>query len=57
MTSIEPEQDINDVCILQETGFIMTANESNEMQSYYVPSLGPAPSWCRFLDNLTVRTA
>ena len=23
------------------------------MQAYYVPSLGPAPRWCSFLDNLT----
>lgn len=23
------------------------------MQSYYIPSLGPAPKWCSFLDNLT----
>lgn len=23
------------------------------MQTYYVPSVGPAPKWCSFLDNIT----
>jgi ribosome biogenesis protein ENP2 len=31
----------------------MIANEGVRVQSYYVPQLGPAPSWCPFLDNLT----
>lgn len=29
------------------------ANETTKMQIYYIPSLGPAPYWCSFLDNLT----
>lgn len=29
------------------------ANETVKMQVYYIPSLGPAPYWCSFLDNLT----
>ena len=31
----------------------MVANEGVQIQSYYIPSLGPAPKWCPFLDNLT----
>lgn len=31
----------------------MMANENAKMQTYYIPSLGPAPYWCSFLDNLT----
>lgn len=31
----------------------MLANEGIEMTSYYIPSLGPAPRWCNFLDNIT----
>ena len=23
------------------------------MQAYFIPSLGPAPKWCSFLENLT----
>lgn len=29
------------------------ANENTKMQTYYVPSLGPAPKWASFLDSLT----
>lgn len=32
---------------------LLIANENTKMQTYYVPSLGPAPYWCSFLDNLT----
>jgi ribosome biogenesis protein ENP2 len=32
---------------------MMIANEGVQIQSYYIPSLGPAPKWCPFLDNLT----
>ncbi|KAJ9080436.1 Small ribosomal subunit biogenesis [Entomophthora muscae] len=52
-TSIEPMNDINDSWNVPGTGLIFCANEGIQMQSYYIPSLGPAPSWCSFLDNLT----
>lgn len=32
---------------------LLMANETTKMQIYYIPSLGPAPYWCSFLDNLT----
>lgn len=31
----------------------MTANEGIQMGCYYLPGLGPAPSWARFLENIT----
>lgn len=52
-TSIEPSSDINDVLVWENTGMIMVATESTEMQSYYIPSMGQAPKWCNYLDNLT----
>ncbi|KAF9433307.1 hypothetical protein BGZ76_009626 [Entomortierella beljakovae] len=52
-TSIEPANDINDVCVVDNSGLMFVANEGIQMQSYYIPSLGPAPKWCSFLDNLT----
>ncbi|KAF9578084.1 hypothetical protein BGW38_006321, partial [Lunasporangiospora selenospora] len=52
-TSIEPVNDINDVCPVDDSGLMFVANEGIQMQSYYIPSLGPAPKWCSFLDNLT----
>ncbi|KAI8818545.1 WD40-repeat-containing domain protein [Fimicolochytrium jonesii] len=52
-TSIEPPNDINDVCVWDNSGLIMVANESVQIQSFYIPRLGPAPRWCAYLDNLT----
>ena len=31
----------------------MLANEGIQMNTYYIPQLGPAPRWCSFLENLT----
>ncbi|KAJ6654063.1 hypothetical protein lerEdw1_007489 [Lerista edwardsae] len=52
-TSMEPEHDINDVCLYPNSGMLFTANEAPKMNIYYIPVLGPAPKWCSFLDNLT----
>ncbi|XP_002736686.1 nucleolar protein 10-like [Saccoglossus kowalevskii] len=52
-TSIEPLCSINDLCVLPDTGLLFLATESPKMQSYFIPSLGPAARWCSFLDNLT----
>lgn len=52
-TSIEAQYDLNDLCVIPNTGMLMMANEHTKMQIYYIPSLGPAPYWCSFLDNLT----
>lgn len=53
LASVEPPHTINDLCLQQGTGFFMLANEGSQIQSFYIPSLGPAPKWCAFLDNLT----
>ncbi|XP_018404472.1 PREDICTED: nucleolar protein 10-like [Cyphomyrmex costatus] len=52
-TSIEAQNDFNDLSVIPNSGMLLTANESVKMQVYYIPSLGPAPHWCSFLDNLT----
>jgi ribosome biogenesis protein ENP2 len=52
-TSIEPETDINDVCMVGDSGLLFTANEGIQMGAYYIPQLGPAPAWASFLENLT----
>lgn len=52
-TSMEPDNKINDVCTFPKSGLLMTANEGTRMNIFYTPSLGPAPKWCSFLDNLT----
>ncbi|XP_029159184.1 nucleolar protein 10 [Nylanderia fulva] len=52
-TSIEAQYDFNDLCVIPNTGMLLMANETKKMQVYYIPSLGPAPYWCSFLDNIT----
>ena len=52
-TSIEPETDINDVCVVENSGLIFTAQEGIQMGAYYIPQLGPAPRFASFLDNIT----
>ncbi|RPA96151.1 WD40 repeat-like protein [Choiromyces venosus 120613-1] len=50
-TSIEPSVDINDVCVVPNSGMIFTANEGREMHSFLIPALGPSPWWCAHLDT------
>ncbi|KAK1171848.1 nucleolar protein 10-like [Acipenser oxyrinchus oxyrinchus] len=52
-STLEPEHDINDVCLYPNSGMLFTANEDPKMNTFYIPALGPAPRWCSFLDNLT----
>lgn len=50
---IESESQFNDFCTIPGTGMFFFAQQDSKMLTYYVPSLGPAPRWCSFLDNLT----
>jgi len=55
-TNIEPGEsagEINDVALRPDSGLLMAACDSARIQAYFVPSLGPAPTWCNFLENLT----
>lgn len=50
---MEPEHDINEVCLYPKSGMLLTTNETPKMGIYYISVLGPAPRWwCSFLDNL-----
>ncbi|KAJ2888392.1 Small ribosomal subunit biogenesis [Coemansia asiatica] len=51
--AIEPAAAVNDVCVVPDSGLLLVAGEAAEMQSYFVPQLGPAPRWASFLENLT----
>jgi ribosome biogenesis protein ENP2 len=50
---VEPNADINDVCVMKDSGLFFVAGEHKKMFCYYIPELGPAPNWCSFLDNIT----
>ena len=51
-TAIQTPHDLNDVCIIPNTGMMFFANECEKIQSFYIPNLGPAPKWASFLDRL-----
>eukprot|EP01103_Thecamoeba_quadrilineata_P004973 TRINITY_DN14835_c0_g1_i1.p1 TRINITY_DN14835_c0_g1~~TRINITY_DN14835_c0_g1_i1.p1 ORF type:complete len:701 (+),score=139.88 TRINITY_DN14835_c0_g1_i1:279-2105(+) len=53
LAHIEPSNDVNDICVVKNTGMVLMALEKPEMEGYYMPSIGPAPFWCSYLDNLT----
>lgn len=52
-TSIEASTAFNNLCVVPNSGMLFMATENTKMQSYYIPSLGPAPKWASFLDSLT----
>ncbi|KAL4267834.1 WD repeat NOL10/ENP2 family protein [Pleurotus pulmonarius] len=51
--SITPASDLNHVHHIPGSGVLVTANESIQMGTYYIPQLGPAPKWASFLENIT----
>ncbi|TFK71905.1 hypothetical protein BDN72DRAFT_887452 [Pluteus cervinus] len=51
--SITPANDLNDVVQAPGSGLLMTANEGIQMNTFYIPQLGPAPRWASFLENIT----
>ena len=53
LTNIETESDINELCVYPKTGLLCMACEQPKIEVFYIPSLGVAPKWCHFLDNLT----
>ncbi|KAL4527757.1 hypothetical protein Ndes2437A_g02896 [Nannochloris sp. 'desiccata'] len=54
-TNIEPSEgcDINDVAIQKDSGLVVAACDASRIQAYFIPSMGPAPRWCSFLESLT----
>lgn len=55
MTNIEaPTGEINDVCVVKNSGLLFMALDSPRISSFFIPSLGPAPRWCSSLEGLTV---
>ena len=53
LTNIEPPASINDFMIYPDSGLLCVGTTDPQIQSYFLPVLGPAPKWCSFLENLT----
>ena len=52
-TAIQSDRDLNMITSYPNSGMFFVANESEKILSYYIPSIGPAPKWCSFLDRIT----
>ncbi|XP_075252713.1 nucleolar protein 10-like isoform X1 [Convolutriloba macropyga] len=54
ITAIEPSDcETNHMKLYPSSGLMFLAAETQKIHAYFVPSLGPAPKWCSFLENLT----
>ncbi|CAF0872275.1 unnamed protein product [Adineta ricciae] len=53
LTSMEPGTPLNDMLNIPGSGLICLTNDSPKIFVYYIPTLGNAPKWCTFLDNIT----
>lgn len=54
MTNLEPAAgSINDICVVRNSGLMFMALDSPQIPAYFIPTLGPAPRWCSYLENLT----
>lgn len=36
-----------------DSGLFFLGGEQSKIMSYFIPSLGPAPKWCGYLDTIT----
>ncbi|KAI6180913.1 Nucleolar protein 10 [Aphelenchoides besseyi] len=51
--AIEPGSKLTQFVRYPNSGLLFFANDAPKMLQYFVPSLGPAPKWCYYLDSIT----
>jgi ribosome biogenesis protein ENP2 len=51
--TLEPDGAINGLEVWPDSGLIFVPCDTHRIGTYLIPSLGPAPRWCSFLDTLT----
>lgn len=56
-TSVETAVDLNSVAWYKDSGMFFTANEGPEQHTFFIPELGPAPYWARYMDNMVEEMA
>jgi len=52
-TNIQTKKDVNDFAFYKNSGMVFTACEEEKLGSYFLPSLGAAPKWCSYIENMT----
>mmetsp|Transcript_85534 Transcript_85534/g.133652 ORF Transcript_85534/g.133652 Transcript_85534/m.133652 type:complete len:544 (+) Transcript_85534:52-1683(+) len=51
--SVESTANINHLTFCPRSGLFFCANDQQRVGVFFVPSIGLAPKWCSFLDNIT----
>ena len=52
-TNVETKTSINDIELCGDSGLLFIPQEQKKIGTFFIPSLGHAPKWCAFLENLT----
>ena len=52
-TNVQTKKEVNDFAFYKNSGMIFTACEEEKLGAYFLPSLGPAPKWCSYIENMT----
>jgi len=52
-TNVQTKKDINDFALYPNSGMIFTACEEEKLGAYFIPSIGQAPRWCSYIENIT----
>lgn len=53
VATVESSAVLNHLTFYPNSGLFFAANDQQRVGIFFVPSLGLAPSWCSFLDNIT----
>lgn len=53
VTSYEQKPAIRNIQVFKDSGLIVYASDSPKLGALFIPSLGPTPKFCSFLENLT----
>ncbi|UYV76994.1 NOL10 [Cordylochernes scorpioides] len=50
--SLRSDNRLTDFCAVKDSGLVFLTGETQLMKVFFVPAVGPSPTWCHYLDNL-----
>ena len=51
-TATQADADVSAAAMFPDSGLFFLGGEQSKVMSYFVPTLGPAPKWCGYLDTI-----
>lgn len=52
-TNVQTKKEVNDFALFKNSGMVFTACEEEKLGAYFLPSIGAAPKWCSYIENMT----